>query len=127
MSSGNTYASSNTTPPSDTKTTAPLAAKDDFEKPDLALLPRVFKETVARVMMFGAKKYGRWNYTKGHDIEQLIAAAERHLDALKDGEDVADDSKLSHWGHIAANALMALHQIQLKTIRDGRFKRKEEN
>lgn len=103
----------------------PIAAKDDGAKPDLALLPRIFKEVVARVMMFGATKYGRWNYTKGHDIEQLIAAAERHLDALKDGEDLANDSKLSHWGHIAANCLMALHQIQLGTIRDGRFKRKE--
>lgn len=101
------------------------ASKADSLKPDLSLLPRVFKAEVAKAMQFGAKKYGRWNYTKGHDIEQLIAAAERHLDAIKDGEDLADDSRLSHWAHVAANALMALHQAQLGTLRDGRFKKKD--
>jgi hypothetical protein len=101
------------------------AAKDDAAKPDLSLLPRVFKEGVARVMMFGAAKYGRWNYTKGHELEQLISAAERHIDALKDGEDVAEDSQLSHWYHVAANALMAVHQLELGTLRDNRFKKKE--
>lgn len=103
--------------------TSSTAAKDDSTKPDLSLLPRGFKEAVARVMMFGVQKYGRWNYAKGHSLNQLIAAVERHLDAIKSGEDLDTESNQLHWGHVAAGALMALHQAELGTLKDDRFKK----
>jgi hypothetical protein len=98
------------------------ANKEQTGKIDLSLLPPAFKDQVAQVMEFGAKKYGRYNYIKGHRMcEDLLAAIERHVRDLQSGQDVAEDSKLSHFAHIAANCLMALHQIQLGTIKDDRF------
>jgi hypothetical protein len=98
------------------------ANKEQTGKIDLTLLPPEFKDQVAQVMMFGAVKYGRYNYTKGHRMcQDLLAAIERHVRDLQKGEDVASDSKMSHFAHIAANCLMAIHQIELGTIKDDRF------
>jgi hypothetical protein len=86
--------------------------KFDHDKPDLSLLPSAFKDEVAWCMMDGASKYGRWNYLKGMDITRLLAAAERHLDAIKRGEWMVGDSvskKATHAGAVAANMLMLLH------------------
>lgn len=106
------------------------ASKNDRSdnKPDYSLLPRVFMDQVSYVMMAGAEKYGRYNYTKGHDMTQLLAAAERHLKALQEGEDIDKDCSerigvdVSHAANVAANMLMLLHQTDLGTITDDRFK-----
>lgn len=96
-------------------------------KPDYSMLPKAFLDQVAYVMMAGAIKYGRWNYTKGHDLTRLTSAATRHLKAIEAGEDLDPDTSerlgvdISHWACVAANALMALHQAQLGTLRDDRF------
>lgn len=106
------------------------AKKFDGKKPDLSLLPEVFKAAVAWTMMDGEVKYGRWNYLsvdsegKGMDICRLIAAAERHLDALKRGEWLVPDSvsgKASHAGAVAANMLMILHLTSLNRLSDSRY------
>lgn len=98
------------------------AKRDNKTKPALSMLPLTFKAAVARVMMFGATKYGRWNYLNGHKITGLVDSIERHLGAILEGEDVDPESGLSHWAHIGANALMATHQIQLGTLKDDRYK-----
>lgn len=96
-------------------------------KPDLSMLPRVFKEQVAYGMMAGAAKYGRDNYVLGHRMNQLLAAAERHLDAIKDGEDMDRDTSdrvgidVHHAALVCTNMLMLLHQIELGTIKDDRL------
>jgi hypothetical protein len=98
-------------------------------KPDLSLLPKVFLDQVAYAMMAGEKKYGRYNYTKGHKISELIAAAMRHLSAMNEGEDADQDTThrldngqvVSHAACICANMLMILRQTELGTITDDRF------
>ena len=103
------------------------AKRDNSAKPALSMLPKVFKAGVARVMMFGAKKYGRFNYLKGHRISGLLDSIERHIDEIKDGNDVDLESGQSHWAHIAANCLMALHQEQLGTLKDDRLSKEGED
>jgi hypothetical protein len=105
------------------------ASKNDKldNKPDYSLLPKVFMDQVSFVMMAGAEKYGRYNYTKGHNMSQLLAAAERHLKAIQEGEDIDKDCSdrvgidIHHAANVAANMLMLLHQLELSTIIDDRF------
>lgn len=97
------------------------AKRDNSAKPALSMLPKVFKAAVARVMSFGAAKYGRSNYLKGHRVTGLLDSIERHIDEIKDGQDIDAESGESHWAHIAANCLMALHQQQLGTLKDDRL------
>lgn len=106
------------------------ASKNDKadNKPDYSLVPKVFMDQVSYVMMAGAEKYGRYNYTKGHNMSQLISAAERHLKCIQECEDIDKDCsdrigvEVYHAANVAANMLMLLHQTELSTIIDDRFK-----
>lgn len=99
------------------------AAKNDKQKPDHSLLPKVFLDAVAEAMMVGEKKYGRYNYCKGHDVSQLIAAISRHASAFMDGEERDPVDGQLHLGSVAACVLMILRQQELGTLRDNRFKK----
>jgi hypothetical protein len=53
----------------------------------------------------GARKYGRKNYdTIAISYRGYLAAMKRHIDALLDGEDFAQDSGVHHLGHVRAGA-----------------------
>lgn len=95
--------------------------KHDANKPDLSLLPSVFLVAVARAMMWGEKKYGRYNYARGFEVTRLIAAMERHVVAYNDGENLDPESGVSHLGHAAACALMILRCAELGTLKDNRY------
>lgn len=101
----------------------PHASKNDKEKPDLSLLPKVFLEEVAKAFMVGERKYGRYNYCKGHTSAQLIAAALRHLTAYNEGEEYDPVDGQSHLGAAGANIAMLLRQQELGTLKDNRFKK----
>jgi hypothetical protein len=60
-------------------------------------------------MKNGADKYGPYNWRdKKVRMTIYLDAIERHLLALRDGEDIAEDSKVPHLGHIiACGALLA--------------------
>ena len=96
--------------------------KHDEGKADLSLLPRVGLEAEARALMFGEKKYGRYNYTMGFDSHRLVAAAMRHIVAYQDGEDLDQESGLSHLAHAKACLAMMIHCISIDTLRDTRRK-----
>ena len=97
------------------------ASKFDSKKVDLSLIPEVAEIAVARAMMYGEKKYGRYNYCKGHDASQLVAAARRHLSAWFGGEENDPESGVSHLGHVMANCRMILRQQELGTLKDNRY------
>ena len=104
-------------------------------KPDYALLPKAFMDQVAFVMMAGEHKYGRFNYCLGHEITQITAAQCRHAKLIEAGEDIdwdttnrlrevyPDSPEITHLACIAAGSLMALHQKELGTLRDERYKK----
>jgi hypothetical protein len=93
----------------------------DDGKPDLSLIPSVAEEAMARAMMYGTNKYGRYNYCNGHEAGKLIASAKRHLSAWYNGEENDKESGVSHLGHAMCNIAMLLRQIELGTMRDDRY------
>jgi hypothetical protein len=75
------------------------AAKNDKEKMDLSLIPYVSQLAQAKALMVGEVKYGRYNYCKGHKASQLVAAAQRHLLAWFNGEELDPDGQ-HHFGKL---------------------------
>lgn len=101
----------------------PMAAiKNDSEKPDLSLIPRPAMEAIARALMFGEKKYHRYNYLKGMEYHRLVAAAMRHLTAWQDGETLDPESGLSHLDHATASLAMLIDMIAKGVGTDTRLK-----
>ena len=82
--------------------------KDDQGKLRYDLIPAWPLEQLAAVMTYGAKTYGDHNWRKGLKYSQLYAAAQRHLNAFWQGDDIDEDSGLPHLAHAAANMLMLL-------------------
>ena len=87
----------------------PQAIKHDIGKTRYDLLPPEALEAVARVLTFGAKKYGDRNWEKGLDYDRIFAAAQRHMWAHHGGEKLDPESGLSHLAHAACNLAFLLH------------------
>ena len=70
-------------------------------------------EQMVKVLTFGAKKYAARNWEKGMAWTSVIASMERHLAAIKKGEDYDSESGILHAAHIACNAhfLTAYYRI----------------
>lgn len=107
------------------RTTSNKAKKNDQEKIDLSLIPYISNKEHAKAFMVGEKKYGRYNYCKGHSASQLIAAILRHANAWFDGEDYDPADGQHHLGSVMACCSMILRQQELGTLEDNRFKKEE--
>lgn len=107
----------------DIRSLAQGGTKHDTGKPDLSLLPKPALEAMAEALMYGEKKYGRYNYTKGFDSHRLFAAIQRHLLAWQDGETNDPESGLSHLSHALASLAMLIHCKDLGTLVDTRYKK----
>ena len=83
--------------------------KFDKGKPPLSLLPRAALEEEARVLAFGAEKYGRDNWRLGMDHSRLLDACMRHVVAYADGEDLDPESGLPHLAHARCCLGFLLH------------------
>lgn len=88
------------------------ADKFDDEKPPMHLLDRAALEETARVLGFGANKYGENNWRDGGKYslgtKRPLAAALRHIFAYLDGEKIDPESGLSHLGHAMCSVMFAL-------------------
>lgn len=72
-------------------------------KPDLSLVPVAGSLYQAQAMMDGARKYGAYNWRSNPVLMRVyIAAAQRHLGQLLDGEDFDPISGCHHVGHALA-------------------------
>lgn len=98
------------------------ASKNDQEKADLSLVPFEALEAAARAFMVGEKKYGRYNYYKGHKTSQLIAAMMRHAAKFMDGEENDPIDGQPHLGSVIACAAMILKQRAVGSLVDDRYK-----
>lgn len=69
---------------------------------------------VVRVLTFGALKYEAhsWRHVPNGQ-ERYKDALYRHLSAIESGEATDPESGLSHWSHVACNALF-LHELELQ-------------
>jgi hypothetical protein len=72
------------------------------------LVPTSANQGIAKVLTFGAQKYGDRNWEKGFKWTSCIASLERHLAAFKSGQDHDDESGLLHMEHLLANAVFLL-------------------
>ncbi len=80
-----------------------LGKKFDQKKPRMDLIPSVALYELAKVLTFGADKYGDNNWKDGIEFSRLYAAALRHLLAYKSGETIDPESKISHLSHALCN------------------------
>lgn len=82
--------------------TTATATKFDSGKPPISLIPRSAIEAEARVLGFGAEKYGRDNWRKGMSWSRVVDAIQRHALAIADGELTDPESGEPHAAHIRA-------------------------
>lgn len=99
--------------------------KNDAEKPPLDLLPTIPLVEISRVLEYGAEKYGPNNWRKGLAWSRLIAAALRHLTAFNDGEDLDEESGLSHLAHAACCIMFLQEYKKTHPDLDDRYKKNE--
>ena len=86
-------------------------AKTGAGKLRWSLLPFEALQKVVEVQEFGASKYpvDSWKAMTGDYKRRYLDAALRHLTAILQGEDYAEDSKLPHAAHLACNALFLIY------------------
>jgi hypothetical protein len=72
--------------------------------------------------MYGAKKYGRYNYLNGMEWTRLIAALDRHVSAFNDGENCDQESGLNHLYHAGACVMMLIEFYEKNLGTDNRYK-----
>lgn len=97
--------------------------KLDDQKDRWDLLPIETVVDIVRVLMYGCKKYGPWNWM--HVLEprrRYYAATMRHLAAYASGEEIDEESGLPHLAH-AATCLVFL--LAAKRFTDQSEKEKE--
>jgi hypothetical protein len=95
------------------------ARKDDAEKPRVDKLPFAALENVARVMAYGASKYG-WDQWRAlpDGRRRYVAAALRHLFAHCRGEVNDTESGLPHLWHAACSVLFAMDATEVHASDD---------
>lgn len=86
--------------------------KNDRGKLQWHLLSFRVLADVVRVMMFGAFKYGEYNWQEGIKYSRVWDAANRHLKSWWEGEDVDEETKITHIAHaICCCMFLAWYQI----------------
>lgn len=90
-------------------------------KVPLHLVPPSAKHFLGLALADGARKYGAYNW-RDHAISISVykAAAERHLDAFWDGEDLAPDSQVHHVAHAMACCALILDALTIGKLNDDR-------
>lgn len=98
------------------------AVKYDCEKLRFDLLPASPLMELAKVFTYGATKYDARNWEKGMDWSRLFAATQRHLWAFWGGEDVDQESGISHLAHAGFGVLALLELRKTHPELDDRIK-----
>lgn len=88
--------------------------KHDSEKPRMDLIPPLMELEVARVLAFGAEKYGPDNWRQVPELRRrYIAAAKRHINAIQQGFMLDEETGLHHAAH-AVCCLMFLGEVEIE-------------
>lgn len=90
-------------------------------KVPLHLVPPSATHHLALAFKDGAVKYGPYNWRdKGVSASVYIAAAMRHMDAFRDGEDLSRDAQVHHLGHVMACCAIVLDAMSVGMLNDDR-------
>lgn len=88
---------------------ATTGSKHDSGKPVMGAVPPNALLAVARVLTFGAEKYGRDNWQKVENMEvRYLDATLRHINAYQRGETVDPESGESHLAHAVCSLMFML-------------------
>ena len=105
-----------TLPDYDIKTMGPsyrlptaVATKFDQQKARMELVPGDALEEIAKVLAFGAKKYGDNNWRAGMGWTRFVGACLRHTYSWLRGEDKDPETGLSHLAHAGCCILFLLN------------------
>lgn len=98
------------------------ALKFDNGKPDLSQVTLELVTELAKVRMFGEKKYARDNWKKGFKVTRSLSAALRHIFRFLSGETLDPESGLSHLAHAVACLEHALWDMAHNPQNDDRYK-----
>jgi hypothetical protein len=89
------------------------AIKHDSDKPRLDLLSVDAQVAIAKIMTFGAKKYGDQNWRQGFAYSRLYAALQRHLTSWWNGDNLDSETGASHLHHAGCCLQMLIeHEIR---------------
>lgn len=99
--------------------------KHDSGKPDLSMISWELMEGLARVRMFGEKKYARDNWKKGFLISRSCAAALRHIFQFLSGQTNDSESGLCHLYHAVAALEHAIYDLRHHKENDDRWVKDE--
>ena len=69
------------------------------------LMPQEALEGVVKILTFGAQKYAPYNWKKVRPIYRYYGALLRHLEAVRRGEWVDQESGLPHLDHAMCNVV----------------------
>lgn len=83
--------------------------KNDVGKVRYDLFPPQAVEQVAKVLTFGAGKYGDRNWENGLAFGRVFSATMRHLWAWWRRRNVDPETGINHLAHAACNCLFLLH------------------
>lgn len=89
--------------------------KYDADKPPVHLIPPEALLEIAKILAFGAEKYGENNWRKDIDntsYSRTYASIQRHLLAWFAGQDLDPESGESHISHAATQILILIMQIK---------------
>ncbi len=98
------------------------ASKHDVDKIRLELLPIEMLEETAKILMFGAKKYGERNWEEGMSWGRCFGALQRHLWAWWNREDFDSETNESHLAHASACLAFLITYQKRKVGKDDRKK-----
>jgi len=90
-------------------------SRDNSGKPKLSYMldfPHTSAE-VANVLEMGAEKYARNNWKKGAPMTETEDSLMRHLLAFHNGEDLDEESGMSHLAHVICNAQFLLENYYM--------------
>mgnify|MGYP000933977832 CR=1 FL=1 len=90
------------------------SAKADKGKLELSLVNPELVKAVAEVRMYGTKKYGDSENWRKVEPKRYVDALYRHLLAYIEGNEVDEESGLSHLSHMACNISFLLDKDYLK-------------
>lgn len=84
-------------------------------------------EDMVKVLEFGAEKYSANNWKKGLSVSEILDSMQRHINALRRGENIDLESNLPHWGHIGCNYMFLEYMMKYKLEMDDRYKDENKN
>ncbi len=92
--------------------------KFDNGKNQYELMPVEALEGVVKILTFGAQKYAPYNWMKVRPIYRYYGALLRHLEAVRKGEWLDQESGFPHLDHAMCNLIFLRELLKDKTEKE---------